>query len=239
MAETPTRYAKPGFTLIELLVVISIIALLIALLLPALGDTRDQARTTACMSNARQISLPVQMYISDHRRMPAGTDYPWLLFVTGGYISHPLGDTATILDPIERKPQALGIFACPSEQEPKALMWPSWYGTTYGLNRYIAPHDSWIQNTPWEVHGLDEYRDLSNVVLWADAGDHLTGSKPHDLQESAIRYRHRRDLVMAVCSFVDGHAKRVIDRFSGILPQEQSSPYVLVWEPNRPPPWAN
>ncbi len=55
-----------GFTLIELLVVISIIALLIAILLPALGKARDAARTTVCLSNQRQIGVGIATYAAEH-----------------------------------------------------------------------------------------------------------------------------------------------------------------------------
>ncbi len=57
--------ARRGFTLVELLVVISIIALLIAMLLPALGQARHMARRTMCMSNQRQVLMGARMYVVD------------------------------------------------------------------------------------------------------------------------------------------------------------------------------
>lgn len=57
---------KQAFTLIELLVVISIIAILVALLLPALSKARGASETTVCLTNIRQLGMSMQMWGNDH-----------------------------------------------------------------------------------------------------------------------------------------------------------------------------
>ncbi|HEX7009283.1 MAG TPA: prepilin-type N-terminal cleavage/methylation domain-containing protein, partial [Phycisphaeraceae bacterium] len=60
-----------AFTLIELLVVISIIALLISILMPALRHAREAAINVQCLSNLRQIAVAAVAYEADSQRMPA------------------------------------------------------------------------------------------------------------------------------------------------------------------------
>ncbi|MHC4767619.1 MAG: type II secretion system protein, partial [Planctomycetota bacterium] len=54
-----------GFTIIELLVVVSIIALLVGILLPAIGKARDNARVSASKSNLRQLAIAHKAYAAD------------------------------------------------------------------------------------------------------------------------------------------------------------------------------
>jgi prepilin-type N-terminal cleavage/methylation domain-containing protein len=69
---------RKGFTLVELLVVIGIIALLIAMLMPALQRARDQANRTQCMSNMRQLTIAYLQYSTENkfRLMSSNTGEP-------------------------------------------------------------------------------------------------------------------------------------------------------------------
>jgi prepilin-type N-terminal cleavage/methylation domain-containing protein/prepilin-type processing-associated H-X9-DG protein len=60
------RTRERGFTLIELLVVIAVIALIAALLLPALAGAKERSRRVACLSNLRQVGLAARLYMDDH-----------------------------------------------------------------------------------------------------------------------------------------------------------------------------
>jgi len=71
------RSNNKGFTLIELLVVISIIALLMSMLMPALAKVRDQAKTIVCLANLKQFGIGFNLYLESNNGHFMDDDHTW------------------------------------------------------------------------------------------------------------------------------------------------------------------
>ena len=144
MKETILR--RRGFTLIELLVVIAIIAILAALLLPALSNSKERSRRAACVNNVRQFIIAAHLYAGDNEdHLPGGsTD------------SRDKNDTHTPILSTETKDKLLKyvspirVMDCPNlyASFERLLDWrvhPD-YGVAVGYH-YLGGHT----NTPWKA----------------------------------------------------------------------------------------
>jgi len=151
---------KKGFTLIELLVVIAIIAILAAMLMPALARARMEARKASCISNEHNIGTGMTMYTGDSNQ------WPW-----GCTSSAATGTTNRCLGTIRAKyVDSTDMFECPANPTK-----PQYYGTINAASEvFAAPTGSTVPaGTPITTIGggqLGYAYDSKNVQTPVNAG---------------------------------------------------------------------
>ena len=198
-----------AFTLIELLVVVAIIAVLIAILLPAMQAAREQSKTVACMSNLRQIGVATHGYLLDN--------FDW--FPPGGYVGNSTFWKVHLVDYLGLKRNGdwinnnwTPVFACPSSPKPGAgyahhmcdykIGYHGGHGSNFGICGYqgsepVCERLSYLQrpaeDVVWVADGEPDSSDSFIYILW------LPGY-PEFYRHISMRHRGETNFL-----WVDGH----------------------------------
>lgn len=154
---------RGGFTLVELMVVIGIIAILMAMLLPAVKRAREQAQLTYCQNNLRQIGLAIQMYANDNKdRFPDPS-------ATGNYTFRMRPGFKTPDDP-GALPEVYGLAAVLHGISPKddisgGLPRPAKYLAADG-DVWICPSQSPTMQAYGNTYSFSVNSNMSQTSIW-------------------------------------------------------------------------
>src|SRR5213083_50703 len=231
MRTLPCKQATKGFTLIELLVVIAIIAILAALLFPAVAKAKQQAQRIKCLNNQRQLAITWMLYSTDNNDVlvPNGAQQPGsgqreILWVLGDYHSFLSAFTNEIylLDPkyaaFARYLKTKAVYKCPSDSTTYVLNQgrPVPQIRSYSLNVYLAPRAGVSQHisSRYRVFGKSTdiptpantftFMDVTPQNLCTPAFIVLMPGRANDQFFHFPATHHQRG---GVLSFADGHSE--------------------------------
>ncbi len=156
------RLGNQAFTLIELLVVISIIALLVGILLPALGAARKTAQRAVCLSNQRQVGVAMMTYATNNDGLlpyafyhENGVETRWWhrLILDGAAVgSTEEGSNSNLVCPTDIKPYLAGAVSNPPDPDDNVL-------SSYGMNQFLSISDGISSaGSPNAPDGKDGFR---------------------------------------------------------------------------------
>ncbi|MBN1344740.1 MAG: prepilin-type N-terminal cleavage/methylation domain-containing protein [Phycisphaerae bacterium] len=200
----PTR--DRAFTLIELLVVVAIIALLISILLPALGKAKENSRRTVCLSNLHHLGQAFQQYLHEYNDiLPVAAMMP---SVDGADPNDDLYNPP-IMDYLKPFAKDLELFRCPSDMPGKTTREPSdpnkvgkSYWETEGTSYQYTPMPGMVA----DVLGTQSEPGTVNV------GDTMVKIKPQsDLIPPHLRRELKTSEVYLLMDYDPYHGKRSDD----------------------------
>ncbi|MEO0475573.1 MAG: prepilin-type N-terminal cleavage/methylation domain-containing protein [Planctomycetota bacterium] len=201
---------RKAFTLIELLVVISIIALLIAILLPVLGAARESARKMQCLSNLRGLSSSIIIYAQEHDDVMMKADFGPANHWTGELEPYLGSVTSTLSATTGDKTDS--AFLCPTASLIKDDGSPLIFGSattpwinrpvytsanSYGINEWIKPAGQFSTTDPTNFPPENIFNTLSDVdvpsrtptfadAMWIGGWPKETDNPPADLNAGAV-----------------------------------------------------
>ena len=208
---------RPGFTLIELLVVISIIALLVAILMPALNRAMEGGKRAMCLANLRSLSQIMYMYSSDNEgRVPSGNTQGPQAWVDHTGLTYYNVDNDPVMEKQIKEAIRRGLlwpycgdsvefFQCPTSRpgSGRSFSIPDQFAYDLpGLLNTSGAHPSML------VKKLENVRNPSGRMLFIDEGWATPVSWSIFYKEprwwDVVPYRHNEGTNLA---FVDGHAE--------------------------------
>ena len=234
MKQSVPNHFSRKFTILELLIVISIIAILAALLLPALNAAREKARQISCTGNMKQLGAAALMYINDSDDCCPSRYYAR---ETAPYISASLNLTANV----EVLQKGAAAYICPSPLNSRANAYKKLIQIDYLIPGNASPNatvwnsfgDSYIPGTAVANNGFGDYnvkagrvKTPSRRILLTERGN---SSTPYSFNSScSINNRmgapHGDDKWIGNLIMADGHAASIPVPFARRLTGDSSLP---------------